>query len=73
MSINTKISPINPSVKYPNNIQTILQIEIRMLNIKTGISSNSFHVSSEHTGGTKKLSLKKTFEKIIWQISKNLR
>ena len=72
-SIKSKINTINPSMKYPNNIQTILQIEIRMLNIETGISSNSFQISSEYTGGTKKASLKKTFEKISWQISKNLR
>ncbi len=65
----------NKKVKnpYPNNIQTILEIEVRLLNIETGISQNSFLITGTHTGGNKTASMDRVLNDIKSQISLKLR
>ena len=65
---NQKVS--NP---YPNNIQTILEIEVRLLNIETGISQNSFLITPTHTGGNKTASLNTVLNDLSSQVSRKLR
>ena len=59
--------------KYPNNIQTILEIEVRLINIETGVSKNSFLISSTFTGGNKDASLNAVLKILANQISSRLR
>ena len=59
--------------KYPNNIQTILEIEVRLLNIETGVSKNSFLINSTHTGGNKDASLNVVLKILANKISSYLR
>ena len=39
--------------KYPNNIQTYLSVQIRMIDIETGRSLESADINLEHTGGNR--------------------
>ena len=63
----------NSNEKYPYNIQTSLQAEIRKIDVETGQSIHSFRVHGEHTGGTKAASLNKVLNQIRGQISTKLR
>ena len=58
---------------YPNNIQTIIQTEVGLLNIESGILENNFHISASHTGGNKTASLSSALNQLGWQISRKLR
>ncbi|MCS5651106.1 MAG: CsgG/HfaB family protein, partial [Candidatus Marinimicrobia bacterium] len=59
--------------RHPNNIQTIIQAEVRLLNIESGSSKNSFRISATYTGGNKTSSLNRALNKLDWQIGRNLR
>ena len=59
--------------KWPNNIQTSLQAEIRKINVETGKSLHSFRVYGEHTGGTRAASLSVVLNQVRRQISTKLR
>ena len=59
--------------KYPNNIQRILEIEVRLINIETGVSKNSFLITSTFTGGNKDASLNAVLKILANQISSRLR
>jgi hypothetical protein len=58
---------------YPNNIQTIIQTEVGLLNIESGVLENNFHIAASHTGGNKTASLNNALNQIGWQISRKLR
>ncbi|NOZ03616.1 MAG: hypothetical protein GXO92_03285 [FCB group bacterium] len=59
--------------RYPNNIQTIIQAEVRKVDVETGKSLASFTINASHTGGNKKASLAKTLLQVGWQVSNQLR
>ena len=59
--------------RHPNNIQTIIQAEVRLLNIESGSSKNSFRISATYTGGNKTSSLNRALNKLDWQVGRNLR
>jgi len=59
--------------KYPHNIQTSLQAEVRRIHVETGKSLHSFRVHGEHTGGTRAASLGNVLNQIRRQISAKLR
>ena len=59
--------------RHPNNIQTIIQAEVRLLNIESGTSQNNFRITATHTGGNKTASLNRVLNKLSWQIGRNLR
>jgi len=59
--------------RYPNNIQTVISGEVRLLNVETGQSISSFNFSAEHTGGVKAKSLKKALKKVRSQMVDNLK
>ena len=58
---------------YPNNIQTIIQTEVGLLNIESGVLENNFHIAASHTGGNKTASLSSALNQLGWQISRKLR
>ena len=59
--------------RYPNNIQTVISGEVRLLNVETGKSISSFDFSAEHTGGVKAKSLNKALKKVRSQMVDNLK
>jgi len=59
--------------RYPNNIETIINGEISLLDIETGISISSFSISAEYEGGTKNKSLNEALKLIRSQIDSNLK
>jgi hypothetical protein len=58
--------------RYPNNIQTILSGEVRLLNIETGQSIFSFNFSAEYTGGVKTKSLNEVLKLLRSQMVQHL-
>ena len=44
--------------RYPNNIQTVIDGEVSLLNVETNQSIASFLFNAEHTGGVKSKSIK---------------
>ncbi|NOZ75370.1 MAG: hypothetical protein GXO90_08350, partial [FCB group bacterium] len=59
--------------QYPNNIQTIVQGDVRKINLETGETIASFSLNAEHTGGNKTASLSKVLNRLRSQISRELR
>ena len=71
--IRSMFSDNDPKEKYPHNIQTSLQAEVRKIDIETGKSTHSFRLYGEYTGGTRAASLGKVLNQIRIQISAKLR
>jgi len=61
------------NLELENNINTIINGEIRMLNIASGISKNTFHFGSQFTGGNRNHSLNRALFYASLQIGKKLR
>jgi hypothetical protein len=59
--------------RYPNNIQTVLQAEVRKIDVATGKSLDSFTIQASHTGGNKQASLAHTLRQVELQVSRQLR
>ncbi len=59
--------------RYPNNIQTVLSGEVRLLNVETGQSISSFNFSVDHTGGVKTKSLNEALKLLRGQMVSNLK
>jgi len=59
--------------EYPFNIQTVIQAEVRLINIKTGKSKESFKLYGHHTGGAKAESLISALESMRWQCRTKLK
>ena len=60
-------------VELENNIHTVINAEVRMLNVATGVSTNSFRINAQFTGGNRDASLNMALTNITWQISRKLR
>ncbi|MBL7014200.1 MAG: hypothetical protein ISR83_07245 [Candidatus Marinimicrobia bacterium] len=59
--------------RYPYNIQTTIQAEVRLINIKTGKSKHSFKLYGHYTGGTKAESFTRALRSMRWQIRTKLK
>lgn len=59
--------------RYPNNIETIINGEISVLDIETGESISSFSISAEYEGGTKNKSLNEALKLIRSQVESNFK
>ena len=59
--------------RYPNNIQTVLSGEVRLLNVETGQSISSFNFSVDHTGGVKTKSLNEALKLLRSQMVSHLK
>ncbi len=60
-------------LELENNINTIINGEIRMIDIASGISKNTFHFGSQFTGGNRNHSLNRALFYASLQIGKKLR
>jgi len=73
-SVNAIIAKKTEGVElYPNNIQTVLQGEVRKINVESGETMASFSISADHTGGNKTASLGKVLNRVQSQVSIELR
>ena len=61
------------NIELENNINTIINGEIRMIDIASGISKNTFHFGSQFTGGNRNHSLNRALFYASLQIGKKLR
>jgi len=61
------------NLELENNINTIINGEIRMINIASGVSKNTFHFGSQFTGGNRNHSLNRALFYASLQIGKKLR
>ncbi|MBC8401792.1 MAG: hypothetical protein H8E14_09920 [Candidatus Marinimicrobia bacterium] len=59
--------------RYPNNIQTVINGDVRKLNLETGQSLSSFSINISHTGGNKGKSMNKALNSLALQVSLELR
>ncbi|NQV38267.1 MAG: hypothetical protein HQ509_09725 [Candidatus Marinimicrobia bacterium] len=59
--------------RYPNNIQTVIQAEVRKIDIESGKSVASFPINVTHTGGNLSKSLGSALAVVTAQVSSELR
>ena len=59
--------------RYPNNIHTIIDGEVRLINVETGESDASFSIHADHTGGVKAKSLSEALKQVRSQMYTNLK
>ena len=59
--------------RYPNNIHTVIDGEVRLINVETGQSDASFSIHAEHTGGVKAKSLSEALKQVRTQMYTNLK
>lgn len=59
--------------RYPNNIQTIIDGDISLLNVETGQSIDAFSFNVDYTGGVKAKSLSNALKLVRDQISNELK
>jgi len=58
---------------YANNIETIVQADIVLLDIETGKTKKTFPISAMHTGGSRGKSLANVLNTVRWNVSRSLR
>jgi len=56
-----------------NNIQTVIQANVKLVNVENGKSLQSFDLNSEYTGGNKDASLKHALKIIKYQLNQKLK
>ncbi|MDP6569665.1 MAG: CsgG/HfaB family protein [Candidatus Marinimicrobia bacterium] len=59
--------------RYPNNIHTVIDGEIRLLDIETGKAISSFVIAADYTGGIKSKSLSEAMKIVRHQVTSNLK
>ena len=59
--------------RYPNNINTVIDGELQLIDVETGKSIASFGIHADHTGGVKSKSLSHALKQIRSQMYANLK
>jgi len=59
--------------RYPSNIHTVIDGEVRLINVETGESDASFSIHADHTGGVKAKSLSEALKQVRSQMYTNLK
>lgn len=59
--------------RYPNNIQTVIDGDVSLINIETSQTMASFNIYADYTGGVKAKSLSQALKQIRNQININLK
>ena len=59
--------------RYPNNIHTVMDGEVRLINVETGESDASFSINADYTGGVKSKSLSEALKQVRSQMYTNLK
>ena len=59
--------------RYPNNIHTVIDGEIQLIDVETGQSVSSFSINADHTGGVKAKSLNEALKQVRSQMYAKLK
>ena len=59
--------------RYPNNIHTVIDGEVRLINVETGESDASFSIHADYTGGVKAKSLSEALKQVRSQMYTKLK
>ena len=70
---NTKSAKEKRRLELENNIQTVINANVRLVNVETGISEQSFKLEASHTGGNRDASLEKALANITFQVRNKLK
>jgi len=70
---NTKSAKEKRRLELENNIHTVINANVRLVNVETGISEKSFKLSANHTGGNRDASLEKALSNITFQVRGKLK
>lgn len=70
---NTKSAKEKRRLELENNIHTIINANVRLVNVETGISEKSFKLGASHTGGNRDASLDKTLSNLTLQVRSKLK
>ena len=70
---NTKSAKEKRQLELENNIHTIINANVRLVNVETGISEKSFKLGASHTGGNRDASLEKALSNLNLQVHSKLK
>ncbi len=70
---NTKSAKEKRRLELENNIHTIINANVRLVNVETGISEKSFKLGASHTGGNRDASLEKALSNLTLQVHSKLK
>ena len=70
---NTKSAKEKRRLELENNIHTVINANVRLVNVETGISEKSFKLGASHTGGNRDASLEKTLSNLTLQVRSKLK
>ena len=70
---NTKSAKEKRRLELENNIHTVINANVRLVNVETGISEQSFKLEASHTGGNRDASLEKALANITFQVRNKLK
>ena len=70
---NTKSAKEKRRLELENNIHTVINANVRLVNVETGISEQSFKLEASHTGGNRDASLEKALANITLQVRSKLK
>ena len=70
---NTKSAKEKRRLELENNIYTVINANVRLVNVETGISEKSFKLGASHTGGNRDASLEKTLSNLTLQVRSKLK
>ena len=70
---NTKSAKEKRRLELENNIHTIINANVRLVNVETGISEKSFKLGASHTGGNRDASLEKALSNLTLQVRSKLK
>ena len=70
---NTKSAKEKRRLELENNIHTVINANVRLVNVETGLSEKSFKLGASHTGGNRDASLEKALSNITFQVRSKLK
>tara|TARA_Y100001970_G_C14250367_1_gene871414 strand:+ start:1782 stop:3248 length:1467 start_codon:yes stop_codon:yes gene_type:complete len=70
---NTESAKEKRRLELENNILTVINTNVKLVNVKTGISENSFKLDAKHVGGNRDASLKAALSTIAFQANNKLK
>ena len=70
---NTNSAKEKRRLELENNIHTVINANVRLVNVETGISEKSFKLGANHTGGNRNASLEKVLSNLSLQVRSKLK
>ena len=70
---NTNSEKEKRQLELENNIHTVINANVRLVNVRTGVSEKSFKLGASHTGGNRDASLEKTLSNLTFQVRSKLK